>query len=345
MTKEGKMNILRYTLPELKDTLKELGIQGFVATQIFDWIYGKYVTDFEDMRNISKKNRSLLSTHFTILPFLQTESLPSQDGLACKYILELESHQFVEAVALKEKSYETLCVSSQSGCPVNCSFCLTGVAGLKKQLTREEIIAQVLLAKQKGHPITHLVFMGMGEPLLNFDEVFGAIRHLCDESTFNFSKRKITVSTSGILQGIKRLIEEDIVINLAFSVGHPTPEKRQKLMPIEERNPIFEVSRLLSTYNTLHNRKLTLEYTLLKDQNDDEEALTELANLAKFLKAKVNLINLNPHPKIPHEPVSNKTLRQFQNGLREREVPVTVRVTKGQDIIAACGQLGESLLS
>ena len=206
-------------------------------------------------------------------------------------------------------------------------------------------IAQILLAKQQGHPITHLVFMGMGEPLLNFDEVFGAIRHVCDETTFNFSKRKITVSTSGILHGIKRLIDEDIVINLAFSVGHPNPEKRKVLMPIEERNPIFEISRLLSTYNTLHNRKLTLEYTLLKGQNEDEETLIELANLAKFLKAKVNLINLNPHPKIPHEPVSFNTLKRFQNGLKYQGVPVTVRVTKGQDIIAACGQLGESLLS
>jgi len=186
--------------------------------------------------------------------------------------------------------------------------------------------------------------MGMGEPLLNFDNVFKAIAMITNPDGFGISKRKITVSTSGILQGIRRLISEDININLAFSVGNPNPGKRAKIMPIEQRNPIMEISQLLREYLKKHNRMLTLEYTLLEGVNDGDEECLELGNLAKFLHAKVNVINLNPHPKIPFKPVSSEKLISFHRRLRAQGIHATVRQTKGREVVAACGQLGESIL-
>jgi 23S rRNA (adenine2503-C2)-methyltransferase len=200
----------------------------------------------------------------------------------------------------------------------------------------------VLLANSEGYTISHLVFMGMGEPLLNYTEVFNAIDQICDESTWQISKRKITVSTSGYLQGIQRLIKEERYINLAFSVGNADPLKRERIMPIEKRNPLMKVVKAIHEYQQMHNRKLTLEYTLLEDENDSPFAISGLINLAKYLNAKVNLINLNPHPKIPFKPVAISKILAIQRRIKAEKVTATVRYEKGQDITAACGQLGES---
>lgn len=337
-----KKELLGLSLPELKDEITSLGLPAFVAGQVMDWVYRKYVTDFNLMSNISKENRKRLAEHFDIESHTHVLPLPSSDGHAVKCVFTLRDGQKVEAVVLHEKGYNTLCISSQCGCPVDCKFCLTGIVGFKRNLTAGEILNQLLYAFAHGHPISNLVFMGMGEPLLNFDEVFKAIDLITDENGFGISKRKVTVSTSGYLRNIRRLIEEKRFINLAFSVGHPDPSKRVQLMPIEQRNPIMEVSKLLHDYLGMHNRKLTLEYTLLEGKNDDEDAIRELANLSRYLNAKINLINLNPHPKIPFKPVSSRKLLEIRDTLKRMRVPVTVRFRKGQDISAACGQLGES---
>jgi len=189
-----------------------------------------------------------------------------------------------------------------------------------------------------------LVFMGMGEPMLNFDQVFKAIDFITDPENMGLSKRRITVSTSGFLTNIQRLIDEKRYINLAFSVGHANPEKRIRLMPIEKKNPIMQVAAKLHEYQSLHNRKLTLEYTLIDGMNEDDQAIKELINLAKYLKAKINLINLNPHPKIPFKPVPVKVLHRVRSLVEAENVPVTIRYRKGDDVSAACGQLGESHL-
>jgi 23S rRNA (adenine2503-C2)-methyltransferase len=271
--------------------------------------------------------------------------LESKDDLAKKFVLHCGDGQAVEMVVLSQDGYYTLCVSSQSGCPVDCKFCLTGIVGFKRNLSAEEIIGQVLLANSEGYPISNLVFMGMGEPLLNYDALFTAIDFMCHEDNLNFGKRKITVSTSGYLASIKRLINDERYINLAFSVGHPNPDQRRHIMPIEERNPLYEVTKLIKEYQKLHNRKLTLEYTLLKGRNDDQFTIKELSNMSKYLDAKINVINLNPHPKIPFEPVTSEKVRLIKGWLKKEGVPVTVRYRKGQDISAACGQLGESHLA
>ena len=337
--------LLSYSLDDLKSILSTIGIKPFVAKQIFNWVYTNHVTSFDQMKNVSKKDQELLKTHFHISPFKDVQFFPSKEENAVKMVLTLRDGQSIEAVVLKEKGYNNLCVSSQAGCAVDCKFCLTGVAGFKRQLKAEEIVGQIYIANSLGYPISQLVFMGMGEPMLNFDEVFKAIDHVTDESTYNIGKRRITVSTSGYLKGIERLIESERYINLAFSVGCADPVKRERIMPIETRNPFVKVIKTLHEYQSLHNRKLTLEYTLLDGVNDEQRDLQALANLSKYLNAKINLINLNPHAKIPFRPVSEKKILSIKQWFVDQKLPVTVRYKKGQDITAACGQLGESILA
>jgi len=328
-------------LPELI----EKGLPKLVAKQVLEWVYRGVLTP-DRMTNISKVMRATITEMgLRLSPFQSVRPIPAKGGLATKLELTLHDGAKIESVILHEPTYHTLCVSSQSGCPVDCKFCLTGVVGFKRQLTVDEIVGQVAVAIQAGFPITNVVFMGMGEPLLNYDQVMLAIDAITAPWGFALSKRNITVSTSGYLAGIRRLIDENRTINLAFSVGSPNPLIRRQIMPIEDRNPIMEVAKALKTYGGLHNRKLTLEYTLLAGVNQSDQECVELGNLAMYLNAKINLINLNPHPKIPFQPVSDMVIQRFKGALTKRKIPVTVRFKRGQDIAAACGQLGESCLS
>lgn len=337
--------LLSLTLADLKQQIQSLGMPGFIATQIWEWVFHHNQVDFDAMSNISKSNRAILDSHFAKNPFRSIEAIPSADRLATKYVFKLDEDNAIEAVALSEKGYTTLCVSSQCGCPVNCQFCLTGVAGFRKNLSADAIVRQVIAARAMGEPVTHLVFMGMGEPLLNLAAVLTAIEILTDPAGLGISRRKITVSTSGILAGIRALTSRNIPLNLAFSVGSTDPQKRLELMPITKTNPLPDVIAALQAYLSLHNRKLTLEYTLLENENDKMADAVALAKLAKLLRAKVNLINLNPHSRIPYRPVNPTVLGQFKRTIHAQGVPVTIRFRKGQDIAAACGQLGESILS
>ncbi len=338
------MNMIGLSIDQLKSKIKDAGMQPFVAGQVWDWVYKKNKLTINEMVNISKQNQTKLNEIIEINPFKSVVILPSGEGRAVKLIMTLKDNKQIESVILKERDYYTLCVSSQCGCPVDCQFCLTGIVGFKRNLEVNEIIGQVLIANSIGYHIGNLVFMGMGEPMLNYDNVFTAIDFMTSLDTLGLSKRKVTVSTSGLIKNIQRLIEEKRYINLAFSVGHANPEKRVRLMPIEKKNPIMEVAILLHEYQSLHNRKLTLEYTLIDAMNDDDQAIKELARLAKYLDAKVNLINLNPHHKIPFKPVSTKVLHKARVLLEREKIPVTIRFRKGDDISAACGQLGESHL-
>ncbi len=340
----NKPHLLAQTQETLAEIIQTLQFSKFTTKQILEWVYEKKVADFDLMSNISKENRVKLAQTIDTVWFKDVVIIPSKDGLAIKYVYTLLDGAKIEAVVLKEKTYTTLCVSSQAGCPVDCKFCLTGVVGFKRNLEAQEIVGQIFHCMQDGHEISHLVFMGMGEPLLNFDAVFLAIDILQAPYSFNISKRKITVSTSGYVAGIKRLVASKRYINLAFSVGNANPDKRSSIMPINNRNPLIEVVAALNDYQRLHNRKLTLEYTLLEGKNDTNSDIRDLCAMAKYLRAKINLINLNPHPKIPFNPVSTKILHKIKSWIEAENIPVTVRYKKGQDISAACGQLGESYL-
>ncbi|RAP29334.1 hypothetical protein DID78_03875 [Candidatus Marinamargulisbacteria bacterium SCGC AG-343-D04] len=329
---------------EVKETCKDRGIPSFIGDQVLHWVYNKNILDPAKMRNIAKKNQEIIAEIFDFSLFKSVSSLMSHEENAVKNNCVLFDNNIVECVVLKEKKYNTLCISSQCGCPVDCKFCLTGVIGFKRQLTAHEIVAQVVYSHSIGYAITNIVFMGMGEPLLNYENVFKSIDILTHPKTYNISKRNITVSTSGYMAGVERLIKDERFVNLAFSVGMADPLRREQIMPTEKRNPILTFIKVVKEYQSMHNRKLTLEYTLLENVNDSEFDIKSLINLSKYLNAKINLINLNPHPKIPYKPISVKKLHQIRDKIKKEKCPVTVRYKKGQDISAACGQLGESYL-
>tara|TARA_B100000427_G_scaffold325713_1_gene333045 strand:- start:11813 stop:12847 length:1035 start_codon:yes stop_codon:yes gene_type:complete len=343
--KNQNKSIFEMDATELKEYCIKLGLPGYVADQVLDWVYKKHQLCLEKMKNISKKNQAILADHIDFNIFKNVQSIKSDEENAIKNSCVLADGNFLECVILKEKTYNTLCVSSQCGCPVDCKFCLTGVVGFKRQLTAAEIVKQVVYSFSIKQPITNIVFMGMGEPLLNAKEVFKAIDMLTHPKLYNISKRNITVSTSGFIKGIEYLIKHDRVVNLAFSVGSADPIKRERLMPVEKRNPIIEFAKIVKEYQAMHNRKLTLEYTLLEGVNDTDYDIKSLINLAKYLNAKINLINLNPHKKIPFKPVSITKIHAIQTVIKKQKCAVTIRYKKGQDITAACGQLGESYLS
>jgi 23S rRNA (adenine2503-C2)-methyltransferase len=337
-----KKNILNINKIGLKRLLEKLELKPFVANQLFDWIYKKNVLDFDSMSNISQTNKDILKENLVVNPFIGHEKIVSRDKLAIKYVFTLLDNERVEAVVLKERGYYSLCVSSQAGCKLKCKYCLTGINGYKRDLTQAEIIGQLLIALQDGYNITHVVFMGMGEPLLNISNVLKAIDTINNEEALNISKRKVIVSTSGILEGIRFLIENKVVLNLALSVGCVNSEKRLSIMPVEKNNAITEVARLLKEYQQLHNRKLTLEYTLLDGINDKVDDIQELINLAHYLSAKINLINLNEHEDIPFRKLDSKKIGAIKDEIQAQGITATIRFKKGEDINAACGLLSRN---
>lgn len=338
----NQINILNCTLQELKLNLQKIKLEPFLAAQIFDWVYKKQKFEFTEMKNISVLNQAKLVDHFNINIFKNIQKIEAQNKLAVKYIFELYDNNFIEAVLLKEKEYYTLCVSSQVGCPLKCQFCKTGYSGFKRNLDVAEILLQILHVLKDGYKVSHIVFMGMGEPLLNYQNVMKAIDLITDEKALNISKRKIVISTSGIISALKKIIAEKRVLNLAFSVGITNPQKRKVLMPVENTNPIHHVISLLKEYGEICNRQITLEYTLIRDKNDSKLDLDELINLSKFLKAKVNLIEFNPISEVEFQSLDKKKMLDLKNYLIKSGVPVTIRFKKGQGINAACGQLGQS---
>lgn len=345
MSLTTKPSFFSYLPDELTTFIQDQGLPTYLASQCLDWVYNKHVLDPYAMRNIAKKNQEQLHKLLDFTIFKHVDSVLSKEENALKNMCCLKDNNTVECVVLKEKTYYTLCISSQCGCPVDCKFCLTGVIGFKRQLTVDEIVKQVVLAFSIGKPITNIVFMGMGEPLLNYEPVQKAIAILTHPKTYNISNRGITVSTAGYIKGIERLMADKRFLNIAFSVGAADPLTRERFMPIENRNPITQFVRVLAAYQAMHNRKLTLEYTLLLGVNDSDFHIQSLVNLSLYLRAKINLINLNPHSKIPFQPVSIDTLHRIRDSIKKKGAVVTIRYKKGQDITAACGQLGQSYLT
>jgi 23S rRNA (adenine2503-C2)-methyltransferase len=304
-------------------------------------LYKKYVFDFNLMSNISIENKNILKQNFKIqLPKIK-QILTSKDNQTQKYVFELKDNLLIESVLLREKNYYTLCISCQVGCAVNCKFCYTGLMGFKRNLNASEIIGQILQIFALKKHISNIVFMGMGEPFLNYNPVMQTLEFITSEQTLNISKRKITISTCGIIQGIKQLIKEKKTLNLAWSIGSTDPLKRIQLMPAENKNPIINLAKLFYEYQKMHNRKLTLEYTLIKNKNDSEEEIKELGNLALYLNAKINLINFNSFPESKFQSLNYDELLTIKKNLQQQNVNVTIRSSKGQDILSACGQLGK----
>lgn len=310
----------------------------FIAKQIFDWVL-KGENDPCCFSNIPKNVRDLLSLEYDWdLPKIDT-ALKSFDG-STKFLLTLKDQKVIEMVLMPSLDRVTLCVSSQVGCRMNCSFCQTAKMGLARNMSAGEILAQIVIANRqlKDLKVTNVVFMGMGEPLDNLAPLIHALKVMTDPCGFGLSKHRVTVSTSGLIPEIK-LLANEIAVSLAISFHTPFEEERSQLMPVNRKYPLEDLKKALLEYPIQTRHGITLEYVMIKGKNDSLRHAKALVKFAHGLKVKVNLIPLNPHPGSPMEPALEENLKAFQSYLEERSISAPVRYSRGQDVSGACGQL------
>lgn len=343
-----KTNLLGYNRQQLETFFTDMGEKRFRAQQVMQWIHQVGVEDFDQMTNLSKALRDKLKTVATIQPPDIVHKEYSKDGTR-KWVISSESGGKIETVLIPDGDRKTLCISSQVGCSVDCSFCSTGKQGFEADLSTADIIGQLWIANRsfgpqenKGaHPITNVVMMGMGEPLLNYDAVLPALEIMKDDFAYGISKRKVTVSTSGVVPAIDKL-GEAIDVSLAVSLHAPNDELRNTLVPLNKKYPLVELlascRRFLQRFNS-QRRTITMEYVLLEGVNDNMEHAEQLAELLKDVPSKINLIPFNPFPGAPYKRPSNNRVHRFQKYLSDAGYIVTTRTTRGDDIDAACGQL------
>lgn len=337
------INIFGMTLPALQALLAEKGLPGYRAKQIAAWMYEKHVHDFSQMTNLPKNLREELAGQFTIFQAKLVARQDSADKKTTKFLLAFADGIAVEAVLMRQSYGNSICVSTQAGCSMACSFCASGLHGLVRNLTTGEILAQALfiqeILKGEGGHINTIVIMGSGEPMNNYDEVLGFIRLIHQDYVMDMGYRNITVSTSGIVPKIEALSQEDIPINLSISLHAPNNELRSRLMPINEHFPIEEVVAAGKLYGEETKRRVTYEYILIAGFNDQEEHAVELASLLRGQLGSVNLIPINPVAEKGFRRPAQAQIRRFQQVLEEKHIAVTVRREMGNDIQAACGQL------
>jgi len=337
MMTEQKIDIKDLTPAELIEFLGGLGKEKFRAGQIYRWIYQRGVIDFADMTDLAKDFRAALEQKSFISDWTPAHTETSRDGTK-KYLFILPDGESVEAVRIPmEGERATLCISSQVGCAMQCEFCLTGNFGLTRNLTPSEIINQVCAAQKDG-PINNIVFMGMGEPLHNLDNVIKALQILYATTGLDFSPRKVTVSTSGLVPEMRRL-GQMVRANLAVSLNATTDEVRDRLMPINKKYPLAELMQACREYPLAPRARITFEYILIKGVNDSIEDAKRLVKLLHGIKAKVNLILFNEHEGSDFRTPDGATVEAFQTYLLDRNIVAIRRASKGQDISAACGQL------
>lgn len=334
------MNILSgLNLEEIENLTSELGASKFRARQIHNWIYLKSVKDIDEMTDLSIKFREELKQIATVTNTRIKVKQVSSDG-TIKYLLEYPDGECVETVLMRfdNRANLTACVSSQVGCAVNCSFCATGKRGFIRNLTYKEIIEQVLtIQRDTGLKVTNIVFMGQGEPLLNLDNVLKAMKIFNED--FQIGARRLTVSTSGIIPQINKLAQLDMQSTLALSLHAPNHQIRSKLMQIENKYPMDQLHKALKNYTDKTGRRITIEYLLIKDLNDTAQSAKELAGYLQDIKCNINLIPYNPTEKNDYQRPSNNSIMKFKYLMEHSGKKVTVRLERGADIDAACGQL------
>jgi 23S rRNA (adenine2503-C2)-methyltransferase len=337
------INLFSLREEELKKWLIDNGEKPFHAAQIFNWLYKKYINDFEEMTDMSVTLRKKLSNAFFLNTLKLETTKNSSDKETIKFLWRLSDGSFVESVLIYAPKRVTLCVSSQVGCPVRCSFCASGKRGFIRNLEVEEIVEQAyyvnLWLQNQSQSISHVVYMGMGEPLENYDNVVKSIEILNYQKGLNISKRRITLSTVGVIEGIKRLTKDNLRINLALSLHAPNQEIRKKIIPYARRNQFNDLFNALKEFSFATKRDVTYEYILIKGINDKKEHAIELAELLKNEQCTVNLIPYNPIEGVSLSRPSKETIDVFQKIIFEKGINITWRYTKGKDIAAACGQL------
>ena len=326
---------------ELSGWFESRGMRAFRADQVMRWIYTRNAESFGEMTNIAKNVRETLDQAFSMGTMVPAQERKAADGTR-KFSFELKDGCRIESVLLGEKDHYTVCISTQAGCAMGCSFCMTAGNGLIRNLTPGEIIGQVMTARRlcaDDRPLTNIVLMGMGEPLANFDNVLAALGIITDaENGMKFASRKITLSTAGIAPKIEALARQSKV-RLAVSLNAPDNETRSRLMPVTRVYPIEDILTACRAYNRLHRDRITFEYILIRGINDAPEQARQLARLLSPLRGKVNLIPYNPHPGSPFQRPDANTIENFHNILIESHCTSMIRWSKGEEIDAACGQL------
>jgi 23S rRNA (adenine2503-C2)-methyltransferase len=341
--------LLDLALPELESRLSEWRQPAYRARQVWEWVYGRGVSDFGQMINLPASLRDLLQATFSLDPFTPVAESLSSDGQTRKLALRLPGGEAIETVWMRYETRESVCVSTQAGCAMGCVFCATGQGGLRRNLTAGEIVAQVLTFSRTlgadGGRVSNVVFMGMGEPFANYDAVWKAVRILTDPAGLGLGARRLVISTVGSIPGIQRFAGEKSQVRLAVSLHATDDALRNRLVPINQKYPIGPLMDSLHDYVNKTGRRLTFEYALIAGVNDSTEQARALASLLKGLPAHVNMIPLNPTPDSPFRPSPGERVRQFQTILQDHNIPCTVRLGRGTDIQAACGQLRAQTIS
>jgi len=335
--------LLRQRLVGLTAELQRHGFEAYRAKQIYHWLYKQSIGSVEQMSNLPVALREWLMTSYRFGGGEIADRRDSQDG-SIKFAFALWDGQRVESVLMRDEDRQTLCVSSQVGCPLGCVFCMTGVGGFVRNCSDDEIVGQYLAARRLAstdeRPITHVVFMGMGEPLLNCDAVFEAIRRLTDPQAVGLSPRRITVSTAGIVAGIRRLGEAKLGVKLAVSLNGSTEDQRGRLMPVGRRDRLEVVLKACREFPLPRQHRITFEYVLLDQVNDSPQDARRLGQLLRGVRCKINLIPFNAVPGLlPFQRPPQKRIEEFQTILLDLNYTACIRYSKGADIGAACGQL------
>jgi len=333
---EGKKRLLGMTLNELKTVAEEVGLPSYAAKQIADWLYKKRVTTITAMTNISAAKRILLEEQYEVGAVPPVDNMKSVDG-TIKYLFPAGENHYVESVYIPTDERATLCVSSQVGCKMNCLFCMTGKMGFVQNLSANEILNQIQSLPEYDS-LSNVVFMGMGEPLDNVDELFKVLEILTSSYGYAWSPKRITVSTIGVTKGLQRFLDES-ECHLAISLHSPFSDERLSLMPVEKAFPISEVIEKVKQYDFAHQRRVSFEYIVFKDLNDDIRHARALIKLLKGFPCRVNLIRFHAIPNVPLQSSDLQKMEVFRDTLNNAGVICTIRLSRGEDIFAACGML------
>jgi 23S rRNA (adenine2503-C2)-methyltransferase len=324
------------TLVELQELVLELKLPKFTAKQITDWLYKKQITSIDEMTNLSVKSRELLKEKYVFGLTASTKVQESVDGTK-KYLFPTGQNKFVETAMIPDRERKTVCVSSQVGCKMGCLFCFTAKQGFQGQLSAGEIVNQIK-SIDEVEEVTNIVYMGMGEPFDNLDEVLKSLEIITSEWGFAMSPRRITVSTIGIIPGMLTFLENSEA-HLAVSLHTPFHEERQKLMPVQVAYPIHDVVDEIKSWDFGRQRRISFEYILFEGLNDSAEHVNELVRLLSGLKCRINLIRFHPVPGTPLKSPDENTIQRFKEKLTNKGITTTIRASRGEDIYAACGLL------
>lgn len=335
-----KQHIFNLLPSEACDVISRAGVETYRTKQVLDWIYGKQIFSFDGMTNLGEKTKSALKEILAVESMSIKEKYDSARGDIAKYLFELHDNNFIESVLIKSNYKNTVCVSTQVGCPLICAFCASCKTGFKRNLTAGEIVEQVMqIKKDCGKQINNVVYMGSGEPFLNYDNAIKSIRILNSKDTVNIGARKITVSTSGIIKGIEKLAKENIQVELSVSLHFVSDEKRGLYMSVNKTNPVKQLIKAIDEYTKKTNRVVTFEYVLIREINDYDKDAYEMTELLKDMKIKVNLIPFNKITDSDFSSPPYSKQDRFLNIIRKGGLNATLRMSRGNDINGACGQL------